>query len=95
MDAICQLEIYDDKQLFDINAVRMYLQVMTLSDIADANGQRILDKGLKGQKLSDRYSRLKWTRQLVVTMKQRNLWKAALKATFTSSGMVLKHPLGE
>jgi hypothetical protein len=39
MDAIRQLEIYDDKQLFDINAVRMYLQVMTLSDIVDANGQ--------------------------------------------------------
>jgi hypothetical protein len=79
MDAICQLEIYDDKQLFDINAVQMYLQVMTVSDIADANGQRILDKA----------------RQPVVTMKQRNLWKAALKAAFTSSGMVLKHPLGE
>jgi hypothetical protein len=95
MDAIHQLEIYDDKQLFDINAIRMYLQVTTLSNIADANGQRILDKVLKGQKLSDRYSRLKWTRQLVVTTKQRNLWKAALKAAFTSSGMVLKHPLGE
>jgi hypothetical protein len=39
MDAIRQLEIYDDKQLFDINAVQMYLQVMTLSNIADANGQ--------------------------------------------------------
>jgi hypothetical protein len=49
----------------------------------------------KGQKLSDGYSRLKWTRQPVVTMKQRNLWKAALEAAFTSSGMVLKHPLGE
>jgi hypothetical protein len=31
----------------------MYLQVMTLSDIADANGQRILDEAFKGQKLSD------------------------------------------
>jgi hypothetical protein len=28
-------------------------------------------------------------------MKQRNLWKAAVKAAFTSSGMVLKQPLGE
>jgi hypothetical protein len=26
---------------------------------------------------------------------QRNLWKAALKAAFTSSGMALKHPLEE
>jgi hypothetical protein len=25
----------------------------------------------------------------------KNLWKAALEAAFTSSGMVLKHPLGE
>jgi hypothetical protein len=65
--------------LFDINAVQMYLQGMTLSDIADANGQHILDEA----------------RQPVVTMKQRNLWKAALEAAFTSSGMVLKHPLGE
>jgi hypothetical protein len=95
MDVIRQLEIYNDKQLFDINAVRMYLQVMTLYDIADANGQRISDEAFKGQKLSDRYSRLKWTRQPVVTTKQRNLWKAALEAAFTSSGMVLKHPLGE
>jgi hypothetical protein len=95
MDAIHQLEIYDDKQLFDINAVQMYLQVTTLSNIVDVNGQRISDKAFKGQKLSDRYSRLKWPRQPVATMKQRNLWKAALEAAFTSSGMVLKHPLGE
>jgi hypothetical protein len=39
MDAIRQLEIYDDKQFFDINAVQMYLQVTTLSNIVDANGQ--------------------------------------------------------
>jgi hypothetical protein len=95
MDAIQQLEIYDDKQLFDINAVPMYLQVTTLSDIADANGHRISDEAFKGQKMSNQYSRLKWPRQPVVTTKQRNLWKAALEAAFTSSGMALKHPLGE
>jgi hypothetical protein len=39
MDAIRQLEIYGNKQLFDINAVQMYLQVMTLSNIMDANEQ--------------------------------------------------------
>jgi hypothetical protein len=82
--------------LFDINAVQMYLQVMTLSDIADANGHRISEEAFKGQKLPDRYSRLnKWPRQPVVMTKQRNLWKAAVKAAFTSSGMVLKQPLGE
>jgi hypothetical protein len=73
----------------------MYLQVMTLSDIVDANGHRISEEAFKGQKLSDRYSRLKWPRQLVVMKKQKNMWKAALKAAFTSSGMVLKQSLGE
>ncbi len=95
MDTIWQLGIYNDKQLFDINAVRMYLQVMTMLDIADANGHWISEEAFKGQKLSDRYSRLKLPRQPVVMMKQRNLWKAALEAAFTSSGMALKQPLWE
>jgi hypothetical protein len=30
------LGVYNDKQLFNINAVCMYLQVMTLLDIVDA-----------------------------------------------------------
>lgn len=93
MDAIQMLELYNDQQLFDINAVRMHLKVMTLSEIVNATGQRITEEAYKGQKLSDRYSRLKWPRQPVITMKQRNLWKAALEAAFTSSGMVLKQPL--
>ncbi len=95
MDAIQMLELYNDQPLFDINAVRMHLKVMTLSDIVDATCQRITEEAYKGQKLSDRYSRLKWPRQPVITMKQRNLWKAALEAAFTSSGMVLKQPLGK
>jgi hypothetical protein len=39
MDEVCKLEVYNDSQLFDINAVCMYLQVTTLSDIADAKGK--------------------------------------------------------
>jgi hypothetical protein len=73
----------------------MYLQVTTLSDIVHTNGHQISEEAFKGQKLSNRYSRWKWPRQPVVMMKQRNLWKAALEAAFTSFGMVLKQPLGE
>jgi hypothetical protein len=73
----------------------MHLQITTLSDIADANGWKITDEAFKGQKLSDRYSRLKWPRQPIIMSKQRNLWKAALEAAFTSSGTILKQPLGE
>jgi hypothetical protein len=94
MDEVRKLGLYNDKQLFDINAVRMHLQVMTLSDIADAAGHRITEEAYKGQKLSDRYSRLKWPRQLVITTKQQNLWTSALDAAFTSSGVVFKQSLG-
>jgi hypothetical protein len=94
MDAVRKLGLYNDKQLFDINAVRMHLQVMMLSDIADAAGHRITEEAYKGQKLSDRYSRLEWPCQLVITTKQRNLWTSALDAAFTSSGVVLKQSLG-
>jgi hypothetical protein len=41
MDAIRQLGIYDNKQLFDINAIHLFLQVMTLSDIVDTSGTQI------------------------------------------------------
>jgi hypothetical protein len=83
MDMIRQLEIYDDKQLYDINAVQMYLQVMTLSDIADANGHQISEEAFKGQKLSNRYSRLKWRRQPVIMTKEFFVWKAALEGEWT------------
>jgi hypothetical protein len=94
MDEVRKLGLYNDKQLFDINAVQMHLQVTTLSDIADAAGHRITEEAYKGQKLSDRYSRLKWPRQPVITTKQRNLWISALDTAFTSSGVVLKQSLG-
>jgi hypothetical protein len=89
------LELYNDQQLFDINAVLMHLKVMTFSDIVNANGQIITEEAYNWQKLSNRYSRLKWLRQLVITMKQQKLWKAALEAAFMSSEMVLKQPLGK
>jgi hypothetical protein len=60
MDEVRRLGLYNDSQLFDINAVRMYLQVTTVSDITDANGQRISEEAYNGKKLINRYSVLKW-----------------------------------
>jgi hypothetical protein len=57
----------------DINAVQVYLQVTTLSDIVDAKGKQISEEAYKGMKLSDWYSTLKWPRQPVLMMKQQNL----------------------
>jgi hypothetical protein len=48
MDEVCRLGVYNDKQLFDINAVHMYLQVTTLSNIVYAKGQWISEEAFKG-----------------------------------------------
>jgi hypothetical protein len=68
---------------------------MTLSDIADAQGGRISKEIFKGTKPMDWYSPLKWPRQPDITTKQLNLWKAALKAAFTLTGMILKQSFGK
>jgi hypothetical protein len=73
MDEIQKLDVYDNSQLLDINAVQVYLQVTTLSDIVDAKGKQISEEAYKGMKLSDWYSTLKWPRQPVLMMKQQNL----------------------
>jgi hypothetical protein len=59
IDAIWKLGIYDSKQLFDIDAIRMFLQVRTLSDIVDTLGTQITDEAFHGKKLSNWYSSLK------------------------------------
>jgi hypothetical protein len=53
MDAIPQLGLYDNKQQFDINAVRLYIQIITLPDIVDAKGLWIIEDAFHGKKLSD------------------------------------------
>ena len=60
MSKIHKLGIYDNRQLFDINAVRLYLKVKTLSDVVDAQGKRITEEVFEGTKPTDRYSKLKW-----------------------------------
>jgi hypothetical protein len=95
MDEFRRLGLYNNRQLFDLNAVRLHLQVTTLSDIADAQGKKITKEVFAGMKPTDRYSKLKWPRQLVTTMKQWNLRKAALEATFAPSGRALTKRLGK
>jgi hypothetical protein len=95
MDKIRKLGIYDNRQLFDINVVRMHLKVTMLSDVVAAQGKQITEEVFEGTKPMDRYSKLKWPRQPVTTTKQRKLWKAALEAAFTLSGRSLQQPLGK
>jgi hypothetical protein len=95
MDKTRKLGIYNNRQLFDINVVRLHLKVTTLSDVVTAQGKQITEEVFEGTKPTDWYSKLKWPCQLVTTTKQQKLWKAALEAAFTLSDRSLQQPLGK
>ncbi len=62
-EAIMDLEVrlnFDSHQLREINSCRMYLQVITLSDITDAKGIRLLPTSLPGVQDIYRKSSLHW-----------------------------------
>jgi len=95
MDDFRQLLIFDDSELYDLNLCRIFLHVTTVSDITDGPGKRITDDAFRAEQLSDRLTTLQWPRQPYLTRSQRNLWKKALEAAYTSSGQTLKQPLGK
>ena len=68
------------QELVDVNLVRTYLQVTTLSDIVSADGRFILSSIWNGQQLSDRRSKIKFARQLQPTPYQRGLWRRLLRS---------------
>jgi hypothetical protein len=83
-------------ELRHINAVRIHLQVATLSEIATADGKRITDDVMRGIKSTSRTSELtNWIRQPKTTKEQRRLWNSALSKYFLhNESHILKTPLG-
>ena len=79
-----------------INCVRMHLQVATLSDISDGNGQTVNRKSMEGQQPKDRQSPRAWHRQPSVTEYQVKLWVKYLRTHFvTEEGLHLWQSLGK
>jgi hypothetical protein len=69
--------------------------VTTLSDTIDGAGRKNTDEAFKANRLTDRFSALKWPRQSVLITKQQNLWKNTLEAAYMSLGQILKQCLGK
>lgn len=67
------------RELTDLNLVRTYLGVTTISDIASALGSHILPCVWFAQPISDRKSRMTFARQSPPTGYQKGLWKRLLK----------------
>ena len=79
------------QKLLQINRCRVYLQVLSLSDLASADGARLIAPALSGSHLIDRWSTLEWPNQECPTKADWRVWEAALK-TFCV-GTTLIHPL--
>ena len=89
---------FKQQELVDINLVRIYLQVCTISDIATAVGGSIHLSAWKVEPFSDRRSNLSFPRQETPTSSQRGLWRKVLRHILCSqpstTNLCLKQPLG-
>jgi hypothetical protein len=97
MDKALQLS-FKKQELLDVNLVRVYLQVTTLSDIVSADGLFVALASWNGQPILDRKSTMNFARQTPPTVYQRGLWRRLLRSYLqpgsTASELRLKQPLG-
>jgi len=89
---IALLHDFQGGQLQMINTCRMYLQVITLSDIATAKGDRILQVVMEGKRHDQRHSELLWP---VISRPPERFWAQwCLFLVYIAMGTRIFHPLG-
>jgi hypothetical protein len=88
------LRRYHTGQQRDINLVRLYLQVLTLSDLSTSDGTAIRECFLSGRRHAEQQIRRHWPRQSIPTNSQRRLWRNYITSTFISHGTKWRTPLG-
>ncbi len=76
---------YSPKELRRLNACRLYLQVLTLTDICDSSGKTIAANMLKGARHLDRRSKYEWCNQAFPSNKAWALWNRSLRKVFCTS----------
>ena len=78
-----------------LNACRLYLQVITVSDICDAAGRMILEESLHGRLTRDRVSSFKWSIQPRPSQRAWKAWRDTLHRLYTRDASVrLRTTLG-
>lgn len=78
-----------------LNNCKLYLQALTLSDIASVGGKQILKYPLTGQKTPSHTSTLTWPKQKKPNQKTRQLSAMIIKHHFCQpNSLILKTPLG-
>jgi hypothetical protein len=107
MDTFRMSGLFSTGDMKNLNAVRLHLQVATLSDVVTANGKYLDSDYLAGRVSRQRQSPLSWIRQPEITATQKALWTHALVTMFSTSsgqrkevtlanngGRLLRTPLG-
>ena len=86
------------QELIDVNLVRIFLGVTTVSDVATADGTMLHPFAWKGHLIPDRASRHSFARQEQPTSYQCGLWRRLLRSFLrsspTSPKLLLATPLG-
>jgi hypothetical protein len=85
---------YTPQQKTDINLVRLYLQVMTLSDVSDPTGKYITEWALKGTRKHLTQVRRNWPHQEKPTIHQIKIWNQYITSNFIRFGRTWKQKLG-
>lgn len=92
MEQFLQLKL-PNNTLARLNRCRLYLQVITISDLTSADGSTILPAAKQGTLIEERPSGLRWPSQGLPTRADWRLWSNTL-SQFENNGRLL-HPLGE
>jgi hypothetical protein len=97
MDHLIKSTLYSDKELGDLNRVRIFHRALTVSDIANAQGDRINEQYYSNKTRpawKDHSSSWRWPSKPLITNYQQNLWTKAIKRIFTDKHGKLKQRLG-
>ena len=86
---------FSPSQLDAINRCRLYLQVLTVAELATADGESLTDKAWNGIRDTSITSPYIWPVQPSPPLRDWRLWQAALSVCFLARGLRLQVPLGD
>jgi ribonuclease HI len=94
MDAKLLIELTRKEQIL-INRCRLYLQVECVSDISNAEGNKIRTEWLRGDTQKDSQSLKKWPAQGDPGEEAWRIWRLFIERSFTTTDGSLHQPLGQ
>jgi hypothetical protein len=81
------IKTYTPAQQLDLNLVRLFLQVITLSDMTEIDGTNACPHHILGHRRpNQKNKRVTWPRQPAVTPSQMKLWKNYIASNFLRHG---------